>query len=444
MYQHFIKDSDRTGMKINPCGLAIGVGGDISVAFADSLLRNRQSYRQSKMNSSLANVIDPGKSTNLSQSQTALMPTSPPGVTCSISALQQSNSSSNSSINTLPSVSQSNPNASAFSFSAATSTSSLVKRISLFQTSNQNTPSGSLQNSHVRTLSQSIASAAVASGSPATSNRNHVVASGSNTSLISPPKLYSSSLFYLRNDSDNCFVQSALRYELSGQSLSDLCEHNADVAQHLDRPNVAVTWRILKQLYAGQQTQMHSQLSSTTLGLAGDEKQDEFRHRHKSGHASRHPSGSTVTTMNVIIAPNSTLNVSGSSVVSGSVGVANTSGLNSVSAARSTHLSGSGNRRSGNNSGSVASNTVPIASSAVTPRPTSLGPSQSLSLSLKLPDSDSEIEVNDLLPTPTEKEFNREHQDFFFGDGDVSQSVANLTSFDIAPTDNLTHFEGNI
>jgi hypothetical protein len=456
VYQHFIKDSDRTGLKINPCGLAIGVNGDLSVAFADSLLKNRQSHRlQNSCSSSLPVDRRRGNATPLSHSHTALMPSSPAMAAHSIGAFQQSNSSSNSSINTLPSASQSNPTASGFAFSAATSTSSLVKRISLFQAISQNTHSSSLQNSHVRIPSQSATSPATTSGSPSTTSTSIMTSAAtsslslSKSGLTSPIELYSSSLFYLSKNTDDHLVECALRYELSGQSLSDLCEHNAEVAQQLDRPHVAVTWRILKQLYAGQQTQMHSHLSSTAIGLTGDDTKDELRHRHKSGHTSRHPSGSAGVASNNVVPSTPTLTATNSSNSSVSVGVGTTGAIGLVTNItlptniRSTHLSGSGNRRTANNSGTVGSTIVPIITSGVPSRPTSLNPTQSLALSLKLPDSDSEIESNDLLQTPTEKEFNREHQDFFFGDSDVSQSVANLTSYDIAPTDNLAHLEGD-
>jgi len=64
----------------------------------------------------------------------------------------------------------------------------------------------------------------------------------------------SSMLIYKNQNAKKClsmdwFVISALRYKLTGKSLSELCDHNGEVATHLNRPQVAQTWRILKQLY---------------------------------------------------------------------------------------------------------------------------------------------------------------------------------------------------
>lgn len=45
------------------------------------------------------------------------------------------------------------------------------------------------------------------------------------------------------------FVETANKYLLHGKSLPDLCEHNANVAAQLNRPEVSQTWLILKLLY---------------------------------------------------------------------------------------------------------------------------------------------------------------------------------------------------
>ncbi|XP_013392028.1 GATOR complex protein WDR24 [Lingula anatina] len=47
------------------------------------------------------------------------------------------------------------------------------------------------------------------------------------------------------------FIECATRYQLSGKSVEDLCDHNAAVAGSLNKHQVAQTWRILKLLYGG-------------------------------------------------------------------------------------------------------------------------------------------------------------------------------------------------
>lgn len=45
------------------------------------------------------------------------------------------------------------------------------------------------------------------------------------------------------------FVQSAIRYKLSGTSLENLCQHNANVALELNRWQVSETWKLIQLLY---------------------------------------------------------------------------------------------------------------------------------------------------------------------------------------------------
>lgn len=44
-------------------------------------------------------------------------------------------------------------------------------------------------------------------------------------------------------------IQSAKQYQLTGRSLSEICEHNASVARKLDRHQIALTWQMLQKLY---------------------------------------------------------------------------------------------------------------------------------------------------------------------------------------------------
>lgn len=103
------------------------------------------------------------------------------------------------------------------------------------------------------------------------------------------------------------FVISALRYQLSGRPFSELCETNADVAYHLDRPQVAQMWKMLQQLYsspASRVGQFSGQGSFITVdSVGGDHKELDLKQsgsRHASGSVSgtataRHYSGSRST-----------------------------------------------------------------------------------------------------------------------------------------------------
>ncbi|XP_070565824.1 GATOR2 complex protein WDR24-like isoform X2 [Ptychodera flava] len=68
------------------------------------------------------------------------------------------------------------------------------------------------------------------------------------------------------------FCKSAQKYLLTGKPFADLCEHNAQVAQDLQRHQVAQSWKMLKLLYAG--TTSTSSSFSRNVSIASD-KQDK-------------------------------------------------------------------------------------------------------------------------------------------------------------------------
>lgn len=86
--------------------------------------------------------------------------------------------------------------------------------------------------------------------------------------------------------------ESALRYQLSGRPLGELCERNSVVAAELGRPEVAQTWRLLKALYAQQAnhpTDFLGLLDSSARGGDADRSSQEG----SNFHTSRHNSGNT-------------------------------------------------------------------------------------------------------------------------------------------------------
>ncbi|CAH1788741.1 unnamed protein product [Owenia fusiformis] len=46
------------------------------------------------------------------------------------------------------------------------------------------------------------------------------------------------------------FIETALKYKLSGRSLSELCDHNTAVAKSLQRHQIAQTWQMVKLFFA--------------------------------------------------------------------------------------------------------------------------------------------------------------------------------------------------
>lgn len=433
----------------------MNLNGDLFVAMSDNLLRNsQQGYAPSHSRDSPFHGSREAKHAALYQ----------PGLQNlnSPSLSQQSSSSSSSSINTLPTNAQ---NISTLTSSAANSASLFMKRsMSMFHNSSQ--PSST----PVQSGSQGTGL-----GQHSLSSQNHHSSPAIHSSPSPQPtaEMYTSALLFFKNDnscsslSHDWLVRSAHRYELAGQSVGELCEHNAEVADKLNRTHVGLTWRMLKQLCAAQPTALHhnslqsasalpsvnsgSSLPNRDSGWIGDrmiseeKASEELKNRHQSGQ-SRHPSGSAVLSGAAGIAQNPSVssapaasaaqtNGALATTASGSAATSDPTtpaAISTVGGARTANLSG-GNRRSGNSSGGTSG-----------PQRQHSGQTGGVSVPRLTSGTDSEDEIGDLLPTPTEKEFNREHQDFFFGDGDVSQSVANLTSYDIANADNLTQLDGEL
>ncbi|CAL4138926.1 unnamed protein product, partial [Meganyctiphanes norvegica] len=79
-------------------------------------------------------------------------------------------------------------------------------------------------------------------------------------------------------------IQSAQQYQLTGRSLSEICEHNASVARKLDRQQIALTWQMLQMLYvAGSElppiTTRDETIQQPDTSLENDQKST----RHYSG-----------------------------------------------------------------------------------------------------------------------------------------------------------------
>ena len=53
---------------------------------------------------------------------------------------------------------------------------------------------------------------------------------------------------YLQQLSLSWLVESACKYRLRGQSMEELCKHNAKVAESLERPQVCI-WSLALNLY---------------------------------------------------------------------------------------------------------------------------------------------------------------------------------------------------
>ena len=58
--------------------------------------------------------------------------------------------------------------------------------------------------------------------------------------------VYKTNTESLRALSMDWFIESALRYRLTGEPARSLCEHNAGIATALSRSQVAQTWRLLQ------------------------------------------------------------------------------------------------------------------------------------------------------------------------------------------------------
>lgn len=261
-------------------------------------------------------------------------------------------------------------------------------------------------------------------------------------------KLFTSSAAFYKNKnvcqeiSLDWFVETALRYQLAGKSIGDLFDHNAAVAESLGRQQVAQTWRILKQLYVGSNisgqcslkgaTQFNQNQSSSSVNNSNQtsnnqnsatsneavgkqqgqsilEKAGEMKTRNFSGQpaptSSRHASGSALTSSGVL--------------------------ENKFSTTRSRLATYSGGQ----------SNRPPLASSTSVPL-TLTQSNKSLTGAKNDSDADESDDqfIEPAQTTPLDKEFGREHQDFFFGDGDVNDTHG-LTSYDVATNEMLTELD---
>ena len=243
-------------------------------------------------------------------------------------------------------------------------------------------------------------------------------------------KLFTSSAVYCKNRckeiSLDWFVETALQYQLAGKSIGDAFDHNAAVAESLGRGQVAQTWRILKQLYVGStvsgqhpsgQSSLKFNTSQSSMNNVAAEIADRPQTDKANDPKTRNNSGQQP--------PQSSRHASGSAVA--------TSGTpleNKFSTTRSRLATYSGH-----------SNRPPLAST--TSVPLSLTQSNK-SLTGGKNDSDADESDDQFIEpaqtTPLDKEFSREHQDFFFGDGDVNDTHG-LTSYDVATNEMLTELD---
>ncbi|CAN8021181.1 unnamed protein product [Ixodes persulcatus] len=92
----------------------------------------------------------------------------------------------------------------------------------------------------------------------------------------------------------NWFQESALKYQLTGRPLPDLCESNAAVAADLGRHDVALAWRAVKTLYGSAQAGgMADFLGLASLDAVVRVDADRSSQEGSNFHTSRHNSGNT-------------------------------------------------------------------------------------------------------------------------------------------------------
>lgn len=244
------------------------------------------------------------------------------------------------------------------------------------------------------------------------------------------------------------FVETALNYQLTGKTLGDLFDHNAMVADRLDRIQVAQTWRILKQLYVGNtlaclssncglnsqtaQLQFNQNQSSSSAHLMNStfidkqlDKTSELKQRNNSVQQSRHASGNAnLAQINQQQQPS---NVIENSLANRSTQFTTRSRLATYSGTSRLPLTTTTSMplsltQSNKNISTVASNQNRNDSDA--------------------DDSDDMIEQVQQ-NTPLDKEFSRDNQNFFFGDGDVNDThgLTSINLYDAATNDLLTELD---
>ena len=459
IYQHSVNEVDNHWLKSNPCALSLNNSGDIFLASSNYLIKDISP-------SNIINYLNTGKEPTLNGKENLF------------NGDKSNSKSSNFSLSTnLDHYSQnSNANSQPIVSSSLTTTPSsavtLVRRgMQIFQ----HNQSASSQSTHQNQLQQQ------------NNGQNGQQLSTQQASLMK--NIFTSSSVYFKNKnvcqaiSMDWFVETALNYQLSGKPLGDLFEHNAMIADKLDRVQIAQTWRILKQLYVGtslssQSSSLKTQsLSSSSItnsnlpmnstlinssttptnankqvtsasnlfsnGLLisdnGNNKQsstldktNDLKTRNNSGQTSRHASGTGLISTASVSQQHSVSNVAPSSSVT----------ENSTLANRSNQF-GTRNRLATYS----GSSRPPLTSTASVPlNLTQSNKNLSGTVAGNKNDSDAD-ESDDMMmeqqtqTTALDKEFSREHQaaDFFFGDGDVNET--NLTSYDVATNDILTELD---
>ena len=252
-------------------------------------------------------------------------------------------------------------------------------------------------------------------------------------------KLFNSSATYCKNKckeiSLNWFVETALSYQLAGKSIGDTFDHNAAVAERLGREQVAQTWRILKQLYVGSNASGHPS-GQSSLKFNQSQSSSSVNANSSNANYSNPPNeiaekqplpdkmNDPKTRNNSGQQPQQSRHASGSAVSSSTIHE------NKFTTTRSRLATYSGQ-----------SNRPPLVST--TSFPLTLTQSNK-SLTAGKNDSDADESDDQFIEpaqtTPLDKEFDREHQDFFFGDGDVNDTHG-LTSYDVATNEMLTELD---
>ena len=432
VYQHLINEIDNHWLKANPCALSLNNNNDIFFAASNYLIKdvspsNIVSYLNAGNKESNANGIKDylnssnAKNLNLSLSNQHLLDREYSQNSLLLTNSLQQQQTTSSLTTTSPAV-------------------QLVRRgMQIFQ-HNQSISQQSINHSHPHQ----------------TPNNNNLNNQLQNLNMQTNFLFHSSAVYFKNKNSCkeismDWFVQTALNYQLTGKPLSDLFDHNAIVAEQLDRIQIAQTWRILKQLYIGtnlpnqqqQSSTLKAQLnqsntsinnsslfinensSSSNNNKQSTDKKNDLKTRNNSGQQnSRHASGSNVQQQqSSSVIENSTL-------------------TNKFNTTRNRLATYSGSSRLP----TLTSNTpVPLNLTQSNKNLANLTITTTTAHTTNRNDSDADESddqqqlLDQAQVTPLEKEFSREHQDFFFGDGDVNDT--NLTSYDVATNDILTELD---
>lgn len=421
VHQHQIAEVENHWLKANPCALNLTPHNDLFLATSNYLIRDISP-------SNIINYLNAGKENGANQKESQFFLSEP-------RPARNAKSSTFSLLSNRDHLSESGSNYAATNPPAISSslTSSPSPAVQLVRRGMQ-----------IFQHNQSISHQPTAQSQLSVVNNNGQQLSAAQANFF---KLFTSSAAFYKNKnvckeiSLDWFVESALRYQLAGKSIGDLFDHNAAVAESLDRQQVAQTWRILKQLYVGSnisgqcslkaaaqfnQSQSSSSVnnssnsnnnqnsvSNETIGKPQSQsmldKASDPKTRNYSGQplppSSRHASGSALT----------------SSVILDSKFATTRSRL-------ATYSGGQPNR-------------PPLASSTSVPL-TLTQSNKSLTGGKNDSDADESDDqfIEPAQTTPLDKEFGREHQDFFFGDGDVNDTHG-LTSYDAATNEMLTELD---